>query len=226
MIRALYSAGSGMTAQQMNVDNIAHNLANANTTGFKSRRAQFQDLLYQSLVQPGAAAGAADDGADRPATRSWHARLRRTRSSLRKATSRRRNPLGPGDPGHGFFQIRRPSGELAYTRAGRFPPRSRRQHGDVGRQIRSSRRSRSRRKRRRSRSRRRHGQLHAAGTNRHAAGRADSARQLSRIPPGLNSMGGNLYLPTDASGDATVGTPGGQEGLGIASCRAISSNRM
>jgi flagellar basal-body rod protein FlgG len=46
MIRALYSAASGMTAQQMNVDNIVHNLANANTTGFKMRRAQFQDLLY------------------------------------------------------------------------------------------------------------------------------------------------------------------------------------
>src|SRR5512133_1147199 len=57
MIRALYSAASGMTAQQMNVDNIAHNLANANTAGFKARRAQFQDLLYQSVVQPGSAAG-------------------------------------------------------------------------------------------------------------------------------------------------------------------------
>src|ERR1700749_2528846 len=57
MIRALYSAASGMSAQQLNVDNIAHNLANANTTGFKSRRAQFQDLMYQNLVQPGAAAG-------------------------------------------------------------------------------------------------------------------------------------------------------------------------
>ena len=54
MIRALYSAASGMTAQQMNVDNIAHNLANANTAGFKMRRAQFQDLLYQNVVQPGA----------------------------------------------------------------------------------------------------------------------------------------------------------------------------
>jgi flagellar basal-body rod protein FlgG len=46
-----------MTAQQLNVDNIAHNLANANTAGFKTRRAQFQDLLYQNVVQPGAAAG-------------------------------------------------------------------------------------------------------------------------------------------------------------------------
>ena len=58
MIRALYSAASGMTAQQINVDNIAHNLANASTVGFKMRRTQFQDLLYQSYVQPGASAGA------------------------------------------------------------------------------------------------------------------------------------------------------------------------
>ena len=55
MLRALYSAASGMTAQQLNVDNIAHNLANANTTGFKARRAQFQDLIYQTVVQPGSA---------------------------------------------------------------------------------------------------------------------------------------------------------------------------
>src|SRR5260370_27319816 len=57
MIRALFSAASGMSAQQLNVDNIAHNLANANTAGFKARRAQFQDLMYQNVVQPGAAAG-------------------------------------------------------------------------------------------------------------------------------------------------------------------------
>src|ERR1035438_7975577 len=57
MIRAMYSAASGMTAQQLNVDNIANNLANANTTGYKARRAQFQDLLYQSIVQPGVNAG-------------------------------------------------------------------------------------------------------------------------------------------------------------------------
>ncbi len=47
-----------MNAQQLNVDNIANNLANANSTGYKMRRAQFQDLLYQSMVQPGASAGA------------------------------------------------------------------------------------------------------------------------------------------------------------------------
>ena len=57
MIRALFSAASGMNAQQLNVDNIAHNLANSNTTGFKQTRTQFQDLLYQHIIQPGTAAG-------------------------------------------------------------------------------------------------------------------------------------------------------------------------
>jgi flagellar basal-body rod protein FlgG len=57
MLRALYSAASGMSAQEMNIDNISNNLANANTTGYKMRRAQFQDLLYQTVVQPGSAAG-------------------------------------------------------------------------------------------------------------------------------------------------------------------------
>src|SRR5579863_8723868 len=59
MIRALYSAASGMNAQQLNVDNIANNLANANSAGYKMRRTQFQDLLYQNMVQPGASAGQA-----------------------------------------------------------------------------------------------------------------------------------------------------------------------
>jgi flagellar basal-body rod protein FlgG len=59
MIRALYSAASGMTAQQLNIDNIANNLANANTAGYKSRRAQFQDLLYQNMVTPGSSSGQA-----------------------------------------------------------------------------------------------------------------------------------------------------------------------
>jgi flagellar basal-body rod protein FlgG len=57
MIRALYSAASGMTAQQLNVDNIANNLANANTTGYKMRTPQFQDLLYQNIIAPGVNAG-------------------------------------------------------------------------------------------------------------------------------------------------------------------------
>src|SRR5262245_687110 len=120
MIRALYSAASGMSAQQMNVDNIAHNLANANTTGFKMRRAQFQDLLYQNMVQPGAAAGSQTFV---PTGLQVGLGSRAVSNEIvfsqgnSQATN---NPLDLVIQGRGFFQIRRPSGELAYTRAGTF----------------------------------------------------------------------------------------------------------
>src|SRR5689334_9718680 len=120
MIRALYSAASGMTAQQMNVDNIAHNLANANTVGFKSRRAQFQDLLYQSVIQPGSAAG------QQTVVPTGLQLGLGTRASSNEIIfsqgdfSQTNNPLDMVIQGRGFFQIRRPSGDLAYTRAGSF----------------------------------------------------------------------------------------------------------
>ncbi len=120
MIRALYSAASGMTAQQTNVDNIANNLANANTTGFKSRRAQFQDLVYQSVVQPGTAAG---QQTVVPAglqlglgTRSAANEVIFTQGSATETD----NPLDLTIQGRGFFQVRLPSGQLAYTRCGSF----------------------------------------------------------------------------------------------------------
>src|SRR6266581_8968380 len=110
MIRALYSAASGMTAQQMNVDNIAHNLANANTNGFKSRRTQFQDLLYQSFLQPGAAAGSqtiVPSGlqlglGSRPSANS----IVFSQGNFQQTD----NPLDLVIEGKGFFQIRRPNG--------------------------------------------------------------------------------------------------------------------
>src|SRR5436190_12424832 len=120
MIRALYSAASGMTAQQLNVDNIAHNLANANTTGFKTRRAQFQDLLYQSIVQPGSAAGqqtVVPTGLQIGlGTRTSSNEILFTQGSF----SQTENPYDVVIQGKGFFQVRRPSGELSYTRAGTF----------------------------------------------------------------------------------------------------------
>src|SRR2546423_11177008 len=120
MIRALYSAASGMMAQQMNVDNIAHNLANANTVGFKSRRTQFQDLLYQTVVQPGSAAGqqtVVPTGLQLGlGTRASSNEILFTQGQF----SQTNNPLDVVIEGKGFFQIRRASGELAYTRAGAF----------------------------------------------------------------------------------------------------------
>ena len=55
MMRGLWAAATGMTAQQTNIDVIAHNLANVNTVGFKASRADFQDLVYQTLREPGSA---------------------------------------------------------------------------------------------------------------------------------------------------------------------------
>src|SRR5206468_11068 len=120
MIRALYSAASGMNAQQMSIDNIANNLANANTAGFKTRRTQFQDLLYQSFLQPGAAAGSqttVPSGlqlglGSRPSSNS----IVFSQGNFQQTD----NPLDLVIQGKGFFQIRRPTGEVAYSRAGNF----------------------------------------------------------------------------------------------------------
>ena len=78
MFRALYTAASGMTAQQLNLDNIANNLANSGTTGFRAQRLQFEDLLYQNLVTPGSAATPADHDSRRTPGRARNAhRVRR-----------------------------------------------------------------------------------------------------------------------------------------------------
>src|SRR5688572_21046307 len=120
MIRALYSAASGMTAQQLNVDNIAHNLANANTAGYKARRAQFQDLLYQTIVQPGASASqqsVVPTGLQLGlGTRAVSNEIVFTQGNF----SQTNNPLDLVVQGRGFFQVRMQSGEVAYTRAGSF----------------------------------------------------------------------------------------------------------
>ena len=213
MIRALYSAASGMTAQQTNVDNIANNLANANTTGYKMRRAQFQDLLYQSLVQPGASAGqqtVVPTGLQLGlGTRASSNEIIFTQGSF----SSTGNPLDAVIQGNGFFQVRRPTGELAYTRSGSF-------HLDKnGSMVTSD-----------------GDPLEPAitipsnaqnltiapdGTVSYTSPGQNAVQQAGQMqlalfqnPAGLNSIGKNLYLPTDASGDPVLANPGGQEGLG------------
>src|SRR5713101_1252125 len=108
MIRALFTAASGMTAQQLNVDNIAHNLANANTTGFKTRRTEFQDLMYQNMVQPGTSAGqqtVIPTGLQVGlGTRPSSNEVIFTQGSFQLTE----NPLDLVIQGKGFFQVRRP----------------------------------------------------------------------------------------------------------------------
>src|SRR5580692_2792049 len=120
MIRALYSAASGMTAQQMSIDSIANNLANANPTGFKARRTQFQDLLYQSALQPGAAAGAQTTIPSGLQVGLGTRPAANTIIQTQGAFTETDNTLDLVIQGKGFFQIKLPSGETAYTRAGNF----------------------------------------------------------------------------------------------------------
>jgi flagellar basal-body rod protein FlgG len=213
MIRALYSAASGMTAQQLNVDNIANNLANANTAGYKTRRAQFQDLLYQNMVQPGAASGQATtvpSGLQLGlGTRPSSNEIIFTQGNF-SATD---NPLDVVIQGNGFFQVQQANGQLAYSRDGSF------QLNSTGSIVTSN------------------GELlqpqltipanaqsitiAGDGTVTYMLPGQNAAQKAGQIqiagfqnPAGLNSLGKNLYQPTDASGAATVGIPGGQEGLG------------
>jgi len=102
------------------LDMLANNLANANTTGFKMRETQFQDLLYQNFIQPGAAAGSQTiipSGLQlglgtRPASNE----IIFTQGNFQETD----NPLDVVIQGKGFFQVQRPDGSLAYTRAGNF----------------------------------------------------------------------------------------------------------
>ena len=213
MIRALFSAASGMTAQQLNVDNIANNLANANTAGYKMRRAQFQDLLYQNMVQPGASAGqqtTVPTGLQLGlGTRAASNEIIFTQGNF----SQTDNPFDVVIQGNGFFQVRRSDGQIAYTRAGSF-------HVDKeGNMVTSD------------------GDplepqitipagaqsitIAADGTVSYLLAGQTASQLAGQIqlagfqnPAGLNSMGRSLYLPTDASGEPTVANPGGQEGLG------------
>jgi flagellar basal-body rod protein FlgG len=213
MIRALYSAASGMRAQELNVDNIANNLANANTVGYKTRRAQFQDLMYQSVLQPGTASG---QQTVVPTGMQLGLGTRTTSNEIiftQGAFSQTDNPMDVVIQGSGFFQILQPSGELAYTRCGQF------QLDKNGNIVTSS------------------GYalqpqitippdalqvtIASDGTVSYTLPNQTAAQQAGQLqlasfqnPAGLNSMGGGLYTPTDASGDPTLGTPGGQEGLG------------
>lgn len=213
MIRALNSAASGMTAQQLNVDTIANNLANANTAGFKMRRAQFEDLIYQSMVQPGAAAG---QQTTVPSGLQLGLGTRAASNEIifsQGAFSQTGNPLDVAIQGKGFLQVQQASGSIAYTRAGSFqldrngnvvdpngnslvpqitvPTNAQNitiaQDGTVSYTL-------------------------AGQTAAQKAGQIQLANFQN--PGGLNSIGNNLYLPTDASGDPQVANPGGAEGLG------------
>jgi flagellar basal-body rod protein FlgG len=118
MLRALDTAATGMAAEQMHIDVISNNLANVNTTGFRRSRAEFQDLVYQTLKPTGAATG---NGTAVPSGMQigQGTRAVATARDFAQGTLRQTgHPLDVAIEGGGFLRITRPNGEPAYTRAG------------------------------------------------------------------------------------------------------------
>jgi flagellar basal-body rod protein FlgG len=212
MIRALYTAASGMNAQQANIDNVAHNLANVNTAGFKKSRVEFEDLVYQQIKAPGTPTsqeGEAPIGLDAGLGARAVATARNFSSGNLRTTS---NPLDLAIEGQGFFQVALPGGETGYTRAGAFHLNGQGQLVTAdGLQLQP--------------------QISIPANaitvsvskdgivSATVAGQTDP-QQLGTIElamfqnaAGLQARGGNIFVATIASGDATTGVPGA-EGTG------------
>jgi flagellar basal-body rod protein FlgG len=207
-MRALSIAATGMAAQQTNVETIANNLANMNTTGFKQQRAEFQDLLYQNIQTPGAQTS--DQGTYAPngiqigAGVRTAAIYRVTTQGDLQSTS---NPYDVAIQGSGYFRIQQADGTDAYTRSGNFSLSPQGQlitqdglvvqpgiaipQNTLSVQINAQ------------------GQVNAtvAGNN---TPQTVGQLELTRFPneAGLNAIGNNLLLETPASGSPQAGVPG------------------
>lgn len=120
-MRALRTATTGMSAQQLNVDTISHNIANMNTVGFKKQRAEFQDLLYQNVERMGAQSSEAGTVVPTGIQVGGGVKTGSVYRILTQGSATRTdNPYDIMVDGRGYFQVLMPSGETAYTRAGNF----------------------------------------------------------------------------------------------------------
>jgi flagellar basal-body rod protein FlgG len=119
VIRALYTAASGMAAQQTNLDTIANNLANSATAGFRQIRLQFEDMVYQNLITPGSPATTSTTSAGLQVglgTRTSATEVIQSQGDFNHTG----NSLDLAIQGAGFFQVQLPDGTIAYTRNGAF----------------------------------------------------------------------------------------------------------
>lgn len=207
MIRSLETAATGMLVQQKNLDVIANNLANVNTTAFKASRAEFQDLMYQTIRLAGAQQGGS---ASLPASQQVGMGAKFISSATSFAPGALQSSNSPFDVainGHGFFSVTMPDGTTAFTRDGSF------KRSAEGRLVTSD------------------GfplagditipadaetvTISANGTvSAKISGQSDP-QVLGSItlsvfpnPAGLERIGGNLFRPTPASGEATAAEPG------------------
>jgi flagellar basal-body rod protein FlgG len=204
---SLYSAATGMEAQQLNLNTIANNLANVNTPGFKRSTIEFQDLLYQKPRSAGAESG----GGNQVPTGIEVGNGSRVASTSKVFTQGQLTNTGErldlALQGDGFFEVQRPDGSTAYTRAGSFKLSAAGQvvttdglpvlsgfqsvpAGTIGINVSEN------------------GEV----TYQTSSGSQSFRLTLARFanPAGLQSMGGNLYSETGASGTAETGQPGEQ----------------
>ncbi|GAA7828882.1 flagellar basal-body rod protein FlgG [Helicobacter pylori] len=212
MLRSLYSATSGMLAQQTHIDTTSNNIANVNTTGFKKSRADFNDLFYQAMQYAGTNTSnttLSPDGMEvglgvRPSAI--------TKMFSQGSPKETENNLDIAITGKGFFQVQLPDGTTAYTRSGNF------KLDEQGNLVTSE------------------GYLlipqitlpedttqvniGVDGTVSVTQGLQTTSNVIGQIilanfvnPAGLHSMGDNLFSITNASGEAIVGNPDSQ-GLG------------
>jgi len=212
MIKAMSTAATGMVAQQTNIDNIANNLANVNTTGFKKGRVEFQDILYQNFRRAGTATAI---GTTVPVSLDVGYGTRpvaTTREFSPGSVTLTQNPTDLAIAGNGFFQVRMPDGTTGYTRDGSFKLSADGQvvtadgfvvtpeitvpqdATDLAVGI--------------------DGQVNVLVVG------SDTPQQIGQVelarfvnPAGLSAVGHNLYLETVASGAPITGTPG-SNGLG------------
>ncbi len=206
-MRSLWTSTTGMSAQNLNLDVIANNLANVSTTGFKKSRADFQDLIYQVVKVPGS-----PTSADTRSPTGIQVGLGVRPAAVTKVFTegdivQTGNDLDVAIEGEGFFQVELPNGNLAYTRAGAF-----KRDGDGrvttsdgypiipeitipenARQI----------------------TISETGVVSAILGDDTESTELGTIDlvtfvnnAGLLSIGRNLYRETEASGTPTIGTPG------------------
>src|SRR5277367_291892 len=223
MIRALWTSASGMEAQQMNLDVIANNLANVNTSGFKKSSIQFSEMMYDTSESPGASS---TDSSTTPTgvqvgygSKAVATERNFTQGNLQQTG----NTYDVAIQGQGFYKVTLPDGTFAYTRDGSFLVNA---DGNLvtnqGYLVTGV------------------GQIPATAVNVSigsdgtiSATVNNAAVKISPItisnfpnPEGLNSLGGNLYTQTEASGNAVDGQTPGQNGLGTLSQGYIETSNV
>lgn len=224
MFKSLNTAATGMQAQQQNMDTISNNIANVNTFGFKKSRAEFEDLLYQNIKDPGAQTGL-NAVAPSGVQIGLGVKTAATQKNFDIGSAHTTNkPLDIMIEGPGFFPVQTEDGQIAYTRDGAFqkdpngrivtkngrpiipeiviPPGTSGIQVDPNGQV----------------------QITVSGSEQpQTIGNIELVNFIN--PAGLKSLGKNLYAPTPASGQPTQGAPG-TAGMGQLSQGQVESSNV